>query len=325
MIYVLCPDDNNAYGGIRKLYRHVDVLHGHGWPATILHKQPGFRCTWFDNNTPVTYADWTAIQPSDFLVVPEVYGPNITAMFPGVRKVIFNQNCYYTFKGIPLNLADTHMPYTHPDVAAAFVVSNDSQEYLRFVFPQLKVYRLRYSIDPEKFHAKVPKQNQIAFMPRKQNEDVTQVLNILKTRGALAGFALVPIHQKTEAEAAALMRSGRMFLSFGHPEGFGLPPAEAMACGCITIGYHGRGGREFLTAGLAYPIEVGDILGYARTVEFVIGLCRNDPGSLAAQSQKAAAFIHEHYSPANEVGDILAVWQRIHGKTECGWAKPTTS
>jgi hypothetical protein len=314
MIYVFCPDDNNPWGGIRKLYRHVDVLHGHGWPAAILHKQPGFRCTWFANQTPVAYAGHAAVGASDFVVVPEVYGPNIKAMFPGVRKVVFNQNCYLTFSGFPPNLPEGDMPYAHSDVLAAFVVSQDSQEYLRYAFPQLQVYRLRYSIDPELFHANTPKQQQIAFMPRKQGEDVIQVLNILRARRALAGFTLMPIHQKTEAEAAAQLRAARIFLSFGHPEGFGLPPAEAMACGCITIGYHGGGGREFFLKDLSFPIEVGDILGYARTVEDVIRRCREDPEGLATLTQRAAAFIREHYSSTNEVNDILSVWRRLQGE-----------
>ena len=34
-------------------------------------------------------------------------------------------------------------------------------------------------------------------------------------------------------------------LSCGHPEGFGLPLAEAIACGCLVVGYHGLAGRDF--------------------------------------------------------------------------------
>ena len=36
-----------------------------------------------------------------------------------------------------------------------------------------------------------------------------------------------------------------LFLSCGHPEGFGLPLAEAIACGCLVVGYHGLAGRDF--------------------------------------------------------------------------------
>ncbi len=236
-------------------------------------------------------------------------------MFAGARKVVFNQNCYYTFRGFPLDWSEEQMPYTHPDVVAALVVSRDSEEYLRYLFPRLPLYRLRYSIDPELFAPGTPKRDQIAFMPRKQGEDMVQVLNILRVRQALGGFALVPIHNKTEAETAEILRASRVFLSFGHPEGFGLPAAEAMACGCITIGYHGGGGREFFRPDVGFPIEVGDILGFARTVESVLCLCRQAPQVLESLTQRAAAFIHETYTPAFEVSDIRSAWQSIQGQT----------
>jgi len=204
-------------------------------------------------------------------------------------------------------------------------VSQDSQDYLRYAYPRLPVYRLRYAIDPDLFHEGAPKQPLIAYMPRKQSEDIVQVLNILKARQALDGFALLPIQQRTEAEVAALLRSARIFLSFGHPEGFGLPPAEAMACGCVTIGYHGGGGREFFRPDLAFPIEVGDIVGFARTVEAVIRLCRDEPERLAVLTNKAAAFIRETYSPANEVQDIISAWRMIQGHPGPGLAAPVSA
>jgi hypothetical protein len=313
MIYVICPDDDNPWGGIRKLYRHVDILQQHGLPAAILHECPGFRCTWFANQTPVRYVSQIRVQESDYLVVPETRGPIITTQFPGVRKVVFNQNCYHTFRGFHLHYDQQLMPYTHPDVIAALVVSRDSEEYLRYIFPGLPVYRLRYAIDANLFAPGTEKKDHIAFMPRKQGEDIIQVLNILRFRGALARFALVPIHQKTEAETAAMLRAARVFLSFGHPEGFGLPAAEAMACGCVTVGYHGGGGREFLRPEVGFPIEVGDILGFARTVESVLHQCRDSPQALEDLTRRAAAFIRATYTSANEADDIHAAWQSIQG------------
>ena len=65
----------------------------------------------------------------------------------GVKKVIFNQNPYHTFVGHSLDPADLRSPYTSPDVVAALVVSADSQAYLSYAFPRLRVLRLRYGID----------------------------------------------------------------------------------------------------------------------------------------------------------------------------------
>ena len=52
-VFVLCPDYDAPSGGVRRLYRHVDVLRRKGTRAWVLHRKPGFRCSWFANDTPV--------------------------------------------------------------------------------------------------------------------------------------------------------------------------------------------------------------------------------------------------------------------------------
>jgi glycosyltransferase involved in cell wall biosynthesis len=74
---------------------------------------------------------------------------------------------------------------------------------------------------------------------------VEQVLNILHARGVLDGWEVISIDGLPEHEVAERLRSCAVFLSFGHPEGCPLPPLEAMASGCVVVGYHGRGGREY--------------------------------------------------------------------------------
>ena len=66
------------------------------------------------------------------------------------------------------------------------------------------------------------------------------------------------------------MSESLVFLSFGHPEGFGLPVAEAIASGCAVIGYSGLGGRElfFYDSGTSCYTEVGygDWVGFIESV-----------------------------------------------------------
>ena len=50
------------------------------------------------------------------------------------------------------------------------------------------------------------------------------------------------------------LSSSALFLSFGHPEGFGLPVAEALACGTAVIGYSGLGGRELFNIGKCFGV-----------------------------------------------------------------------
>jgi len=203
-------------------------------------------------------------------------------------------------------------PYMHPEVVASIVVSEDSREYLQWVFPQIPIHRIRYSINP-KFYYPQEKKKQICFMPRKNVEDVKQVLYILRYRKKLAGWAIREIRDMSEARAAEILRESAVFMSFGHPEGFGLPPAEAMAAGCIVIGYHGNGGREFFTSEYGFPIEVGQILTYAKTLENLLEEYSRDPARLNATARKATEFISRTYSPEAEEESILTCWRRILG------------
>lgn len=105
---------------------------------------------------------------------------------------------------------------------------------------------------------------------------------------------------------------GRIFLSLSSAEGFGLPPAEAMACGCVTIGYHGRCGLEFFRPEFSYPIELGDIKkDYARTVERVIREIDGGAAPFERMTHAAAAYVARHYSVSTETETILRCWDAI--------------
>jgi hypothetical protein len=93
-VLVLCPDYPAPSGGVRKLYRHVDVLNCNGIASLLVHTEPGFRCLWFAHDTAIAYRGDLRLTPDDVLVVPEVFGPGLAALAPGIRKVVFNQNAY---------------------------------------------------------------------------------------------------------------------------------------------------------------------------------------------------------------------------------------
>lgn len=319
-IYFLCPDLPQPVGGVKILYRHVDVLNAHGYHAAIVHRKKRFRCTWFENETRVTYQHKIQPGPADFIMIPEVYGPRCAELFPGVPKFIFNQNAYYTFVHYLFDLRDRATPYLHPDVKGALVVSEDSRRYLQFAFPQLTVDRVHNWVNADLFAYREPsaKRPQICFMVRKHPEDALQVINILKFRGALDGIDVVPIDNRTELDVAAILADALLFLSFGYPEGCPLPPMEAMLSGCLTVGYHGMGARETMRPEFTWPVEINDIPGYAKTVEDVLRLWRSAPDALAQQTRAAHDFIAREYSRARETADILALWERLTatGKAE---------
>ena len=95
-------------------------------------------------------------------------------------------------------------------------------------------------------------------------------------------------------------------MSSGHPEGFGLPAAEAMLAGCIVVGYHGYGGREFLTEELAFPIDVGDVVAFADRVAEILRQLEDRPDALRLYRK---APLSHNYSRR----DLLAIWSEFKG------------
>lgn len=330
MVYVLCPTRNRPIGGVKSLYRHVDVLNRSGFDATILHrgKMRGFRdfrCTWFDNSTKVTRIRRAKIRDSDYVVLPEIYAPVLTELDklcdfrklevnvvrgPG-RKVVFNLHWKNTFSGCPIDEENFETPYTDGRIVATIVASDYTESYMKYAFPGCTTYRIHHCIDPATFFYQPDKKEQICFMPRRNYQDAVQVISILRTRKALRGFRVVPIQNVSEKEAARIMQESLIFLSFGHPEGFSRPPAEAMACGCIVIGYHGIGGREYFKPDLAFPVQATEIVEFARTVEKVLDDYRANPEPLAKRAVWASEFIKSNYFAKRERDDIVRAWERI--------------
>lgn len=63
----------------------------------------------------------------------------------------------------------------------------------------------------------------------------------------------------TQKELADLFNQHKYFLTLNPSEGFGLPPLEAMACGCTVIGFDSMGGRDYLEHEKnAYIVNYGD-------------------------------------------------------------------
>src|SRR5262245_58977470 len=98
---VLCPDYNLPSGGVRVLYRQVDILNRHGVEALILHSKENFRCSWFENSTKTASIQRILMarrQPEfDYVVVPEIYGDSAVPYLKGYKKVLFSQSWGYTF------------------------------------------------------------------------------------------------------------------------------------------------------------------------------------------------------------------------------------
>ena len=263
----MAPDLSRPSGGVRTIYRSVDLLNAAGMPAAVVHARKGFRCGWFDNSTSVVYPPFR-VGTRDVLVPPAYLYFRVPGLAPGVRKVIFNQNAYRTFRYSPAGAASLGASLNNSDVFGMLVVSEDNERYLEHAFPGVAIARMHHWIDPAVFHVDVSaRRRKIAVMPRKRRDEFEQLVGILTARRALVGWELEVLEGRPEGDVAARLRESVLFISLSKAEGFGLPPAEAMACGCHVIGFHGMGGREIFRSPFALAIEDGDVLALAMAVE----------------------------------------------------------
>ncbi|PSR28942.1 MAG: glycosyl transferase family 1 [Sulfobacillus thermosulfidooxidans] len=305
-IIILTPDNPQPIGGIKQLYRLANILREGGWDARILHEKPGFRINWFHvPDIPIEYKSHIEVHGDDVIVIPEIYAHQVPSIAPGVKKVIYNQNAYYTF----LN-GDVQEAYYHRDVIGVLVVSDDNYQYLHFAFPNVPIYRIICGIDTDLWKPR-QKEKVIAFMPRKHVEDAIQVLSILKHRTAFDGWKIMPIHDMTELQVAEILGRSSIFLSFGYPEGLGLPPLEAMASGCHIIGYHGGGGKEYWNKEWAKSVEVGNIIDFVLTAERDMMNFSEHYDEWSRLATQGREWVMQHYSLEREQDVIWDVWSQI--------------
>lgn len=309
-LYYLSPAEKEPSGGIKVIYRHVDLLNEHGMPAAVFHEPEGFRCSWFRNQTRIVSGRSIRFHADDILVVPECYGAGLHLLPPEVRKVILNQGPHHTFDRI--NLADTGpgAPYEQlTNLHGILTVSQDGAELLRLAFPATRIAVVRNVIDQDIFRlGREPARHRIGYVPSRRPEELHQLLHLVRALGigTADGWELVPIQGRTENEVASILRSCAIFLSLSDRDGFGLPPAEAMACGSYVVGYPGGGGREFFDSSYCSPVH--DTTGILRSLAEAMDLADATRQELGA---KASARILGHYTADGLRADLLAFYKDL--------------
>ena len=311
-LFYYCGTNAHPTGGNKVVYRHVDLLAQAGIEAWVFHPRDHFFYEGLVSRPRVVGPSSLVLHRSDLLILPEDAGPAMGTFAAGVRKLIFNQNAYYSFRYFGLQPAALP-PYRNAEIIGALVVSEDSRRYLSYAFPGLICERVVLSLDYRAFNF-VPwhrKRRQIAYMTRKNEGDVAQVVKILTARGGLDDWNLVPIEGLSEPDVARVMGESQLFLAFGHPEGLSLSNLEALASGCRVIGYTGRAGREYFAATGSIEIELGDIVGFCEAVEKFVseaGSASEEHARIAAQ---ASHFVRTTYSQERERSSLLAAISRF--------------
>lgn len=323
--FLCLPDLDKPIGGAKQLYRHVEQLVALGWDAAVVTERDGFRPSWFFSTAPTAGID-ICRERGDFepdmaiVVIPETYlGINLTR-YHGIdlsrlARVLYNQNAYYSYVNSgerPLEVLGRF--YDAPEVLQILCVSEDSHRFLRrnLGIPDQRLSRIIHAIEPI-FHPDPAKAQRIHWMPRKNPEHVQSILLGLR-RGRLQhlqGWQASGLGAMPHNELAEQLNKARLFLSFGHPEGFGLPVAEAMAAGCYVVGYSGGGADELFRLGLSEPVRFGDWSGFLDAIQQALSDFAEAPQETALRLERQSLAIRNLYSQEQETRSIQTAWGRI--------------
>ncbi|QJT10526.1 glycosyltransferase [Oceanidesulfovibrio marinus] len=192
-----------------------------------------------------TTLDEVVVQREDIWLAPEGW-PN--AMAPALdccRVVVWCQNWAYLFSGLPEGVHWKQLPVSFLAVSrpVAWYIDEMVGAHAHMLWP---------GIDLEIFHpAKSAPAGPpaIAWMPRKNKALAHQIrvaVDSRRSKVAAKPIRWVEIDGLAQWEVAEAMRSCRLFLATGFPEGCALPPLEAMASGLFVVGFAGVGCWDYM-------------------------------------------------------------------------------
>jgi len=161
-------------------------------------------------------------------------------------------------------------------------------------------------IDCDLFLPNEQKTLQIAFMPLKRSM-AHEVLGVFRAMyREHTDVVLVSLEDRTHPEVAEVLAESAIFLAATSPQGIGRPALEAMASGCLVVGFTGRGSAECMThLENCYVAEDGDLLKSAEYLDQAVNQFRSGH---AGQMQTAARTTALRYNLENEERAVLRYW-----------------
>jgi hypothetical protein len=267
-IYYFCPDYPEPSGGIRRLYSHVEILNSVGIDAHIVHFQKGFHLRWFNTNIkPLYLSEGLGFRGEDYIVIPEGM-IQISRQIQKSKKILLVLNPQYLFETVsPADMF--YLMQNHKIVTNSYALS----EFIQWYISNNDVFTFETGIDENIFYPNLKKNNsynsiQIAFSKRKDVDSQRATLlakEYLKTKGI--ELSCVEVGDLPLEEYAAILRDTNIWLTTSFSHGFPRTTLEAMACGCLCVGYVNscaldvvRPDQNFITA------TGGDILTLTRKI-----------------------------------------------------------
>jgi glycosyltransferase involved in cell wall biosynthesis len=307
-IYYFCPDYPEPSGGIRRLYSHVEILNNEQIDAHIVHFQKGFHLNWFKTNIkPLYLSEGLGFKESDYVVIPEGM-IQVSSQIPKSKKILLVLNPQYLFETVSPNEMFLLM-HNHNVVTNSYSLS----EFIKWYLTNENVFTFETGIDGNIFYPNLQKNNshssiQIAFSKRKDVDSHRATLlakEHLKTKGI--ELSCVEVGDLPLEEYAAILRDTNIWLTTSFSHGFPRTTLEAMACGCLCIGYVNSCALDVVKPDHNFiAVTGGDILNLTRKiVQCVMEYQAPQMRRVVKNSLKTV----NEYSAEKEKNSIISFWK----------------
>jgi hypothetical protein len=290
-------------GGIKLCFRHVEVLREAGIDAVVA-TPGGERPGWFETQTPLI--DVSAVrQGEDVLVFPENHHAMLRAFTPWPNaKLVFCQNQFMVFRG----LGDCE-DYAAFGVSGILCEGCHVAAFCRRRFPKLPIATVSVVVNHDLFHFQREKKLQIAFAPRKRPLEAAFIRDLFRSdHPDLRDIPWIEISGASEGQVAGILRETALYLSLCRFEACPLSILEALASGCVAVGFTGFGAREFTTARNGFWVAEDDCVACADALAQAVRLVKEGgtryPDMLEAANATAMAYCRERFAR-----HLVAFWR----------------
>lgn len=297
IIYWL-PGSPHPNGGASVLLEHVEILTKHGLSSFAV--APANFKLWRQTTASIVDGSgyWSYPRGSIF-ILPETTGEADFSKFgnaTNLTRVVFCQS----YRGIEPSIK-VFRNLDKYGIAGVFSNAPLVSTALTKAAGIADAPVVSCSIDTGLFNP-APKRLAVAYMPSKLPEAQAKIAAML---GSFANeIEWIKLIGATREQIAESLSQSAVFLALGFREGFGLPPLEAMASGCLVVGFHAQGAKAYADSMNGFWHEEDDYSGVADSLKTAIGLAKKK-GDAYHRRVSAGISTANRYAPVRTERELM--------------------
>jgi glycosyltransferase involved in cell wall biosynthesis len=304
--YLLMSREGGVAGGQKMAVRHVETLRELGFDAVCYVGVGSAMPTWFEHSAPAEPAK--VLGPDDVIVIPDDAPEAMEmALKIGGRAVVFAQS-REGFAALGFGPLSRFPPDRFPPILA---VGPAHAATIGRAFPDARIELVPCFADERRFAPARTKKRVISLAPRKRRLEATAIRALLgRLHPRHAETTWYEMVNRTEADVARALGGSALHLSLGRLESVGLTTLEAMASGCVCVGFLGIGGRQYATPDNGFWVAEDDCEAAADALAGALDLV-DGGGPRLAQMIEAARETARAWSHAAFRVRLEEAWMRL--------------